>query len=316
VRTRDIALAGLLLTVATSSASAHEELAPVPGKLWSAWEFNPVVVSALALSGVLYVRGIRRLWHAARPGAGVRAWEAACFALGWCTLAASLISPLHAWGNALFAAHMTQHELLMLVAAPLIVLGRPLPVFLLALPSRVAHDLAHGFKGSVWGRCAGVVSNALAAWLIHAVALWAWHIPALFQAAVRSEYVHALQHASFFFSALLFWWAIIHGGRAIGYGAALLYMFTTAMHSGLLGALITLTGTVWYPTYTKTAPAWGLTPLEDQQLGGLIMWIPAGLVYLFAGLMLMAGWMRESRRRVRRCDTRWHAEAGASAAEC
>ena len=78
----------------------------------------------------------------------------------------------------------------------------------------------------------------------------------------------------------------------MGYGAATLYVFTTSIHSGALGALLTFSSRLWYPTYRVSTAAWGLTPLEDQQLGGLLMWIPAGLVYLFAGLALMAGWLR------------------------
>jgi cytochrome c oxidase assembly factor CtaG len=120
----------------------------------------------------------------------------------------------------------------------------------------------------------------------------------LFQATLESEFVHTLQHLSFLLSALLFWWALIHGRRGLmGYGAAVLYMFTTSIHSGVLGALITFSSSVWYPAYAATTSSWGLTPLEDQQLGGLIMWIPAGLVYIFAGLALFAGWLRESERR-------------------
>ena len=85
----------------------------------------------------------------------------------------------------------------------------------------------------------------------------------------------------------------------MGYGLAILYVFTTAMHSGLLGALITIAQNILYPDYTSTTRNWGLTPLEDQELGGLIMWIPAGMVYVFAGLALFAGWLRESDARIR-----------------
>ena len=84
----------------------------------------------------------------------------------------------------------------------------------------------------------------------------------------------------------------------MGYGAAALYVFTTSLHSSALGALITFAHQIWYPTYAETAGAWGLSPLEDQQLGGLIMWVPAALVYITAGLVLVAGWIRESERRV------------------
>jgi putative membrane protein len=123
----------------------------------------------------------------------------------------------------------------------------------------------------------------------------------LFQATLRSDLVHTLQHLSFLGSALLFWWALVHGPQGLmGYGAAVLYLFTTSVHSGVLGALITFTGTVLYPAYSKTTESWGLTAIEDQQLGGLIMWVPAALVYIVSGLALCAGWMRESERRVRR----------------
>ena len=138
-------------------------------------------------------------------------------------------------------------------------------------------------------------------WAIHAAALWVWHAPALFQATLRSDLVHTAQHVSFLGSALLFWWALVHGPRGLmGYGAAVLYVFTTSVHSGVLGAFITFTGRLLYPAYAGTTAAWGLTPLEDQQLGGLIMWVPAGLVYVVAGLALCAGWMRESERSVKR----------------
>jgi putative membrane protein len=133
------------------------------------------------------------------------------------------------------------------------------------------------------------------AWLIHALALWIWHIPTLFDAVLNNEAIHTLQHFSFFISALLFWWALIHGRQGLmGYGAAVLYVFTTSIHSGLLGAIITFSRALWFSSYSGLTDSWGLTALEDQQLGGLIMWIPASLVYIVAGLALFAGWLRES----------------------
>ncbi|HTD86692.1 MAG TPA: cytochrome c oxidase assembly protein, partial [Candidatus Binatia bacterium] len=154
-----------------------------------------------------------------------------------------------------------------------------------------------------WQKIWRFASNAFVAWMIHAITLWVWHIPALFQATLRSELIHALQHLSFLGSALLFWWAVIDGRqKMMGYGIAVVFMFTTALHSGLLGALLTFANSVWYPAYAQTTSSWGLTPLEDQRLGGLIMWMPAGLVYIVAGLALFAGWMRESEARVLRWE--------------
>jgi putative membrane protein len=263
-----------------------------------AWSFEPLVVISLGLTALLFIIGLRRLKRRS-----IRTWEALCFAGGWLALFIALVSPLHSWGRVLFSAHMTQHEVLMLVAAPLLVLGRPLIAFLWALPLSWSRRLGNISK-IVWiNRTWRTLTIPLVAWLVHAVALWTWHIPALFEATLYSDAVHTLQHLSFLLSALLFWWALIHGPQgAMGYGAAVLYLFTTSVHTGALGALITIAGSVWYPSYAPLTASWGLTPLEDQQLGGLIMWIPASLVYVIAGLALFAGWLREADLRRERLE--------------
>jgi putative membrane protein len=145
------------------------------------------------------------------------------------------------------------------------------------------------------------MSAPLTAWALHGLALWAWHLPALYQQTLRSDFVHALQHLSFLLTALLFWWALIYGAQGrTAYGASVLYVFATAMHSGLLGVLLTVTTSVWYPIYASRTAAWGLTTLEDQQLAGLIMWVPAGIIYLAAGLLLFRAWLGESAFRTAR----------------
>ena len=195
---------------------------------------------------------------------------------------------------------MTQHEILMLVSAPLIVLGRPLIATMWAMPPGWRKDAGRVLNSTPVERLWDGLTNPAVAFAVHAVALWVWHIPLLFQATLDSDLVHTLQHASFFGSALLFWWAIIYGKRGTAsYGAGVLYLFVTSLHSGLLGAFLTFTRRVWYPIYSDSTAAWGLTPIEDQQLGGLIMWVPAGIVYIAAALFMFAGWLRESERRVR-----------------
>jgi cytochrome c oxidase assembly factor CtaG len=211
----------------------------------------------------------------------------------------ALISPLHPLGEKLFSAHMVQHELLMVVAAHLLVLGRPLRVMLRAFPSgwrrpirRAPHRLG---LGSAWA----MLTGPAVVWVLHGAALWSWHVPGLYQAALSDDRVHALEHLCFFGTAWLFWWALVHGryGR-FGYGVSVVYVFTTALHSNLLGALLTMTPHVWYPAYADSVRTWGLTALEDQQLAGLIMWVPAGLTFTVLGLALFAAWLGESERRV------------------
>jgi cytochrome c oxidase assembly factor CtaG len=274
--------------------SAHDGQSLAPHDLWSAWSFDPAVIVLLVLPAGLYLGGVRALWGSAGQGRGIQRWEAVAFASGWLTLAVALISPLHRLGGVLFAAHMVQHELLMVVAAPLLVLGRPIIPFLWAVPiswRRLAGDWAAAAPARlVWV----LLTTPLVAWLLHAVAVWLWHAPSLYQATLSSELMHTIQHVSFLGTALLFWWALLHGreGR-IGRPAAVIYLFTTAVHTSLLGALLTFSSRVWYPLYEPTTTPWGLTPLEDQQLAGVIMWVPAGLAYLLAALGLAATWLKE-----------------------
>ena len=266
-----------------------------------AWSFEPFVIISLIATGALFAIGLRRLWHESPKRKTVKPWEALCFAGGWFTLFVALVSPLHAWGRVLFSAHMTQHEILMLVAAPLLVLSRPLLPFMWALPLNWSRQIGNAAKYPLIQKSWHALTIPLVAWLVHAFALWSWHIPFLFQAVLHNEWVHTAQHLSFLLSALLFWWAVVHGPQGVmGYGAGVLYVFTTSIHSGLLGALITFATSIWYPSYVGLTASWRLTPLEDQQLGGLIMWIPAGVIYIVAGLALFIGWLRESELRVQR----------------
>jgi putative membrane protein len=176
----------------------------------------------------------------------------------------------------------------------LLVLSRPLVPFLWGLPFVWRRTAGQWSKAAVMQMVWTSLTAPFAAWTIHAIALWVWHAPPLFQATISSELVHSAQHASFLLSALLFWWALVYGDGAIGYGMGVVYIFTTAIHTGILGALLTFSPSLWYPEYGETAPAWGLTGLQDQQIGGLIMWVPAGAVYTIAGLALFAAWLRQS----------------------
>jgi putative membrane protein len=260
------------------------------------WSWEPLVVITLAITGALYAIGFARL------GAGRKSmrWQALAFAGGYLALLIALVSPIDTLGGILFSAHMVQHELLMLVAAPLLVLGRPLTVMLWALPR------SWRAPASAWTRTAPVtaawraITAPIAATVLHGLTLWTWHLPSLYQATLRNDAIHALQHTSFLLTATLFWWSLINGryGR-IGYGVAVVYIFITSAHSGALGALLTFAPSLVYPIYGPVTRQWGLDPLEDQQLAGLIMWVPAGIILVVVGLALFAAWMAEAERRVR-----------------
>ena len=187
----------------------------------------------------------------------------------------------------------------MVVAAPLFVLAHPLPALLWALPGGLRRRVVRVVHAPTARGTWHFATGPLVVWILHGLALWIWHVPVLFEAALGNDGVHALQHFCFFWTAALFWWSVVHGryGR-LGYGVAVVFVFTTGLHSGILGALLTWSQRVWYPTYGARAPAWGVGALDDQQLAGLIMWVPAGVVFLVVGVALFAAWIGESERRV------------------
>jgi putative membrane protein len=264
------------------------------------WELTPLVVVPLVVTAVLYAAGLRRVWRRAGVGRGIARWAAASFAAGWLTLVVSLVSPVAWLSEILFSVHMTQHTLLLLLAAPLLTFGHPVLAWMWALDSRRREAVAHAFRGP---RTVGVwhaVTAPLSVFLIQALVLWLWHIPSWYEAALHSDLIHALEHVSFVLAGSLFSWAMVNGryGRS-GYGLAVLYVFLTAMHSSALGALVTMAPSVWYGEYARQAAAWQVDALADQQLAGLLMWIPAGVVFIVFGLALLAAWLGESERRVR-----------------
>jgi cytochrome c oxidase assembly factor CtaG len=284
----------LALWLTAGAASAHAVGGPAeapPG-----WSLDLWIVLPLLIGLVLFATGWTRL--ARRSGLG---WpglrrRGALFAAGWLVLAGALVSPLHEAGERSFTAHMLEHELLMLVAAPLLVLSEPLAVMLWAFPRsgrrRIGRVSASRPVQIAWRG----LTDPVTATLLQAAALWFWHAPALFDLALASPLWHAVQHLSFLVSALLFWSAMLHPRQSrSGKAAAVLCLFATAVVSGALGALMAFSESPWYAAYAALGQApFGLTPAEDQQVAGLLMWIPGGLVHVAAALALLGSALKEA----------------------
>ena len=277
---RLLPLAALLraMPAAAHATGARDHHAP-PG-----WTLDPWIIAPLLLATWLFARGWRRLHARSGLGSARLRRRALLFAAGMAVLTAALVSPLHEAGERSFTAHMVEHELLMLLGAPLLVLAEPLAVMLWAFSPAGRRAIAASVPliAAPWRRLTGAVTATAA----QAAALWLWHAPPLFDRALASEGWHVAQHLSFVVSALLFWTAMLH--RRTPPGIAALCLIATAIVSGALGALMAFATSPWYAGYASLGMApFGLTPAEDQQVAGLLMWVPGGLVHAAAALLLM-----------------------------
>lgn len=272
------------------SGQAH-----TPLTLWTAWNTDLTILIPLVLMALIYVWGTRSVWRRAGIGHGVTVKRSIYFLSAVLALVIALISPLDALSGVLFWAHMVQHLILILVVAPLLLLSDFPLALLWALPRRWAR-ISGGrlYHTAPLARLWRLVSSPASAWLLFTIVLWGWHASVFFEAALYNETIHAIEHVMFIGTAMLFWWVLFKHTRQnhIHYGMAVLYLFTTTLQSGILGALMTFSNEPWYAYYTAFEPAWGLSPLQDQQLAGLIMWIPGGAVFTLLTIVYFAAWLR------------------------
>jgi putative membrane protein len=249
------------------------------------------MVVSLSILGWSYARGTQALWRAAGRDRGIRLWQTVTFALGLFVVAVALISPLDALADVLFSAHMAQHLLLVSVAAPLLALGAPQLPVLWSVKRGSRFALGRVVQRLHWLH---VLSALPVAFGLHSLALWLWHAPPLYEGALRNAALHAFEHLVLLGTGFLFWSAAFGGlhrsGRTLG--ASILYVFALGAQCTGLGALITLSSRPWYSFYATTTQVWGLSDLDDQVLAGVLMWVPAGMLYLGFALLLLGAWLR------------------------
>jgi putative membrane protein len=293
------------VALAPVSVLAHSGPPPVPETLWSTWNLDPFILLVLTLAVWVYVRGVRIIWSRAGRGNGVRTWQVAAGLGGYFTIFVSLISPLDPLGTALFSAHMGQHVLLITIAPLLLILADVSSTSIWALPAEWRRRIPGLWRQAgparpVWS----FIARPFPALALHSLVLWAWHVPVLYDAAIRVEVIHWIEHLTMFGTAALFWWVALQRGRhaVMNYGVGLLMVFGLVLQKTALGALLAFSPTPWYSEYNVTTLAWGLTPYEDQQLAGAVLMGPGGFIYLIVGVTLFAGWFRAMERSMDRED--------------
>jgi putative membrane protein len=303
-----LALAVALGMALPATALAHGAAAPapsLPGVLLE-WSLDPLPLLGIIAAAVAYLALTRRV-AAAHPSNPPKGWRAGLFLGGLAALAVALLSPVEAYEGSLFSVHMVQHMLLELVAAPLLLAGAPITLVLRAARPglrrwilRVLHSLP-----------LRVLSFPLLAWLLFAAVNWGWHFSTLYNDALEAPALHYLQHASFLAAALLFWWPIIGADPSpwrLPHPVRLFYLFLAMPQNSFLGVALMNAGRVLYPHYLSNERAWGPTPLDDQVLGGIVMWVVGDVAFLAGMALVVAFWVREEDRRTARLDARLDAE--------
>jgi putative membrane protein len=245
-------------------------LPPSPETLWSRWNLDPILISALVLLAGLYALGA---WRAHEPGRAMPTWRRASFCIGWAITAAALISPLCPLSVSLFAARIGQHMVLVLIGAPLVAAGRPFAT------------VSNLWRTSELGRDSNAAAPICAAALF-AVLLWFWHAPAPYAETFRSTFVYWSMHITLYGTALWLWSSLIDAPAEKVFHTILAGLISS-LQMGFLGAVITFAPRPLYTPHLLTTAPWNLTPLQDQQLGGALMWVPGGAVFLTIAMLVL-----------------------------
>ncbi|MEN3316038.1 MAG: hypothetical protein V7605_2272 [Acidimicrobiaceae bacterium] len=238
-------------------------------------------VALAALAGA-YALGLSRAWAAAGRGRLVRASQAGLFAAGVVALGVALLPPLSGRTDHSLTAHMIQHVLLLVVAAPLLALGAPLPTLVWALPQRWRPPASAVWRRLLRSHSAHWLAWAGGALVVESVVMAAWHLPVVYRAALHHEPLHGAEHASYLLTAMAFSWAVAAGAPR-RHGSAVALVFVAALPGSALGAALTLASRPWYAEYPS---------LGDQQLAGVVMWAFAGVAYVLAAACLFGVWLR------------------------
>jgi len=256
---------------------------------WWEWHFHPEVILGVLLLEGLYLVGVGPWRRRYGLGSEVKSGQVALFSLGVMALFISLTSPIHHLAdNHLFSAHMVQHLLLVLVVPPLMLAG---------IPDWLVRPL---FRPRLVLAAARFFTRPLIAFLVSSMVLSLWHLPVLYNIALRSELGHISEHVMFIGSAVIMWWPVLSPLPEVPratYPIQVIYLFGLTLPMGFIGAAITFSRRVLYDYYDTVPTLWGLTTLMDQQIGGLIMKIVGALVFLCVMTVVFFIWYyREERR--------------------
>jgi len=269
---------------------------PLLQALLSAWDWRLDVSLVLLTFATLYTIGWWRLRRRSHTPKLANIKRLAAYWGGLGTLALSLMSPIDALGGQLFFMHMLQHLITIMISAPLLWLGAPFPFLLWGMPPRVRRAVARQFAGKALTRTLlRNITEPSLVWLAFVIIYAGWHDPNLYSLALRRDWVHDIQHITFFGAAMLFWWHVIAAGpriHRVAIWVRMAMLITIVPVNMVIGIVIANGSEVLYPYYNSVPRIWGFSALEDQMLAGVIMWIPGSMMFFLALIILLANELR------------------------
>lgn len=285
------------LSLAARLLAAHVEPA-APAVTWTSWTLTPELLVVVAIAGTLYARGLRRWPERSRPHPR---WRIASFygALGLITLINT--SPLHAAAERQFFLHMIQHEILMMIGIPLLLLGAPTTPMLRGMPRGIRRALVTPLVRSSVARMGyRLLTHPVTAFLVFNGVLIGWHMmPGWYDATLTSEPIHDLQHITFALAATVFWWNVIDvvpmRGR-LGPIGRIVFLIVASTPKDVVAAFISFADHPVYTAYEHITPAVHISSMTDQELGGLIMWVPGQTLMLLAAAAVFFTWVARNER--------------------
>lgn len=280
-----------------------------------AWDWRPDIILVLVLAGVIYVRGwwhlrnrpARRSHRRAQLAAG---WRLGAHLSGLAVLVLALVSPIDFLGGQLFSMHMVQHLLLMMLAPPLLLIANPLPFALWGMPAGARREMGRLLKPMSASRhLLRTLTRPGVVWMVFIAVFLGWHDPHAYDAALRIDWVHDLEHITFFGASMLFWWHVTRAGPHIhgefSPGLRVAYLLATVPINMLTGVAIAFAGKPIYSYYTAVPRVWGMTVMQDQMLGGVIMWIPGSMMFILAALILIAHQVQDEENKPSLPESKW-----------
>jgi putative copper resistance protein D len=267
------------------------------------WRFDLLPCAFLAAAAALYLAGVRRRrkWY---PHRAPHAWRSLSFLVGLLAIALALESPLDAYADRSFSLHMAQHAVLMMLAAPALVLGEPLELLLATAPRALARAVVVALRS--WP--ARTARHPVFAWCAFCAVLWGTHYSPLYELALENESVHQAEHALYLAAALVFWqfalsnFVVPWAPRPLTHPLRVAYLTSFMPVSAFLGLSLSASRRVLYPHYLHVAGASAASALDDQRAGGELMWLAGSFVMLVAMVAVMAQWARESERQTLRSE--------------